>query len=224
MTVSASESYSPDLLSRAKEFWYIFDKRYLRDDHDLTQLFLNCNLLKLNPATGGLGFNLDWMFFLLKNRMRADPLNYEQSFSIEVSPYKDGIVKLANDQRQIINDHLRDFIEIQQAFELFGQGVLYDERRGTVHKMDGTFPRHLVGYRRWHGFIKAAVSVGQAIDFWLNLDRSMLIAYLLQSKLKPLDTKQNNPYVDKETLTEYESSCMSLDFKSLDEAYNYYFP
>jgi hypothetical protein len=52
----------------------------------------------------------------------------------------------------------------------------------------------------------------------------MLIAYLLQSKLKPLDTKQNNPYVDKETLTEYESSCMSLDFKSLDEAYNYYFP
>jgi hypothetical protein len=156
--------------------------------------------------------------------MRADPLNYEQSFSIEVSPYKDGIVKLANDQRQIINDHLRDFIEIQQAFELFGQGVLYDERRGTVHKMDGTFPRHLVGYRRWHGFIKAAVSVGQAIDFWLNLDRSMLIAYLLQSKLKPLDTKQNNPYVDKETLTEYKSSCMSLDFKSLDEAYNYYFP
>ena len=222
--MSASESYSPDLLSRAKEFWYIFDKRYLRDDHDLTQLFLNCNLLKLNPATGGLGFNLDWMFFLLKNRMRADPLNYEQSFSIEVSPYKDGIVKLANDQRQIINDHLRDFIEIQQAFELFGQVVLYDERRGTVHKMDGTFPRHLVGYRRWHGFIKAAVSVGQAIDFWLNLDRSMLIAYLLQSKLKPLDTKQNNPYVDKETLTEYESSCMSLDFKSLDEAYNYYFP
>ena len=63
--------------------------------------------------------------------MRVDPLNYEQSFSIEVSPYKDGIVKLANDQRQIINDHLRDFIEIQQAFELFGQGVLYDERRGT---------------------------------------------------------------------------------------------
>jgi hypothetical protein len=146
--VSASESYSPDLLSRAKEFWYIFDKRYLRDYHDLTQLFLNCNLLKLNPATGGLGFNLDWMFFLLKNRMRADPLNYEQSFSIEVSPYKDGIVKLANDQRQIINDHLRDFIEIQQAFELFGQGVLYDERRGTVHKMDGTFPRQSCGLQK----------------------------------------------------------------------------
>jgi hypothetical protein len=118
--------------------------------------------------------------------MRADPLNYEQSFSIEVSPYKDGIVKLANDQRQIINDHLRDFIEIQQAFELFGQGVLYDERRGTVHKMDGTFPRHLVGYRRWHGFIKAAVSVGQAIDFWLNLDRSMLLHICFNQNLSLL--------------------------------------
>ena len=73
--------------------------------------------------------------------MRVDPLNYEQSFSIEVSPYKDGIVKLANDQRQII-------IEIQQAFELFGQGVLYDERRGTVHKMDGTFPRQSCGLQK----------------------------------------------------------------------------
>jgi hypothetical protein len=80
--------------------------------------------------------------------MRVDPLNYEQSFSIEVSPYKDGIVKLANDQRQIINDHLRDFIEIQQAFELFGQGVLYDERRRTVHKMDGTFPRQSCGLQK----------------------------------------------------------------------------
>lgn len=53
----------------------------------------------------------------------------------------------------------------------------------------------LVGYARWHGFIRTSVSVGQDIDYWLKLDRYLLIAYLLQSKLKPVDTKQDNPYI-----------------------------
>ncbi len=48
----------------------------------------------------------------------------------------------------------------------------------------------LVGYARWHGFIRTSVSVGQDIDYWLKLDRYLLIAYLLQSKLKPVDTNK----------------------------------
>jgi hypothetical protein len=118
--------------------------------------------------------------------MRVDPLNYEQSFSIEVSPYKDGIVKLANDQRQIINDHLRDFIAIQQGFELFGQGCCTTKDVGLFTKWMEPFHVNLVGYRRWHGFIKAAVSVGQAIDFWLNLDRSMLLHICFNQNLSLL--------------------------------------
>jgi hypothetical protein len=162
------------------------------------------------------------MFFSLRNEMRADPLNYEQSFNAEVQKYNDGIIKLANDQRRIIDNHLKSSFEIQQAFELFGQGVLYDERRGTVHKMDGS--DLLVGYARWHGFIRASVSVGQDIDYWLKLDRYLLIAYLLQSKLKPVDTKQDNPYILKKDLSIYQSSCLSLDFKKLDEEFILYFP
>jgi len=73
---------------------------------------------------------------LLRDRMHADPLNYEKSFTTDMLPNKNGIINLANDQSGIITQHL-DHSEIQQAFELFGQGVIFDERRGTVHKMDG---------------------------------------------------------------------------------------
>ena len=222
--ISASELYSPNLLEKVKEFWNTFDSRYLKGDPEVTRLYLSCNLMKVNPVPNRPPmFNLDWMFFVLKDRMQADPLNYEQSLTTEMLTYKNGIIELANDQRGIINNNLRDLSEIRQAFELFGQGVLYDERRGSGHQMDGRFPRDLVGYRRWHGFIRAIVSIGEDPDFWLELDRYLLIAYLLQSKLTPIATKQNNPYIDKETLVDYRSSCLSLDSKNLDEAFKYFF-
>jgi len=112
--------------------------------------------------------------------MHADPLNYEKSFTADMLPYKNGIINLANDQSRIITHYL-GHSEIQQAFELFGQGVIFDERRGTVHKMDGRFPRDLVGYRRWHGFIRATVVIGEESDFWLNVDRYLLLAYFNQN-------------------------------------------
>jgi hypothetical protein len=223
-TTSASDLYSTDLIRKAKEFWYFFDKRYNGGDAEANQLLINCNLMKKNsspdlPPT----YNLDWMFFLLRDRMSSSPLNYEASFTTDMLPYKNGIIELANDQSRIITHHL-DLSEIQQAFELFGQGVIFDERRGSVHKMDGRFPRDLVGYRRWHGFIRATVVVAEDPDFWLKVDRYLLLAYLLQSKLQPLDTKHDNPFVDKETLTEYQSGCMSLGMKTLDEAFRNNFP
>ena len=68
-----------------------------------------------------------------------------------------------------------------------------------------------------------AVSVGEDKDFCLNLDRCILLAYLIQSELRPLDTKRDNPYMSNQRLSEYASSCMLLEFKALDEAFNYYF-
>jgi hypothetical protein len=215
--------YSPEFINRAKEFWYVFDE-YTQYNADFIQICLECNLFKIDPRTNEPRPNLDWMFFSLKEKMRAVALNYEQLFLEEVSGYTSGIKKLFQNQTRKISEHLNDFNEIQQALELFGQGVLYDNRTGRVHKMDGLVPQHLVGYRRWHGFLRAAVSVGEDKDFCLNLDRCILLAYLIQSELRPLDTKRDNPYMSNERLSEYASSCMPLEFKALDEAFNYYFP
>jgi hypothetical protein len=220
--------YSPELISRAKEFWFTFDNRYipLETNPDYTyimQLYFDSYLYIPNPS-GNPIHNLRWMFLKLKEKIRADPLNYEHLFLTEVSRYENGIKALAADQTGIINEYSRDFEEIQEAFELFGQGVLYDERRRSVHQMQGSFPQSMLGYSWWHGFAKAALSVGEDYDFWLNLDRFLLLAYTIQAELRPLDTKSDNPFMNEERLREYESSIMSLESKSLDEAFVFYFP
>ncbi|HEU5120466.1 MAG TPA: hypothetical protein VFT71_05725 [Candidatus Nitrosocosmicus sp.] len=212
-----------DLVAKSEEFWYVFDKRYTSGD--VTQMYLNCNLYRPNPNPNGNPiFNFDWMFNSLKEKIRIDPLNYEQLFLIDVTRYKEGIKVLANDQKEIIYKYFSDIDEFRQAMELFGRGILYDERRKNVHQMQGRFPRDLVGYKRWHGFAHAAVSLGEDIDFWLNLDRSILLGYLIQSELKPLDSNPNNPPMDEQRLSEYRDSCMSLEIQSIDESFNYFFP
>jgi hypothetical protein len=214
---------SNELIAKANEFWYVFDARYT--SNDVAQLYLDCNLYKPNPnPTGGPIVNFDWMFLSLKDKFNTDPLDYEKLFTIDVSKYEKGIKALSKDQITIIYNHLRNFHEIREALELFGQGVLYDERRRNVHQMQGRFPQSLVGYRRWHGFARAAFCVGEEPDFWLNLDRSVLLAYLLQSELRPLDTRPDNPYISEERLNEYRCSCMSLEFQNLDEAFVNFFP
>lgn len=116
--------YSPELMSRAKEFWYVFDKRYTSAEPDVIQLYLDCYLYKANPVTNRPTPNLDWMFLLLRNKIKADPINYEQLFLIEVSRYENGIKRLARDQAEIIHAHLGDSNQIQEVLELFGQGVV----------------------------------------------------------------------------------------------------
>jgi hypothetical protein len=164
------------------------------------------------------------VFFRLQDKIRIDPINYEDLFLKEIISYKAGIVALATDQIGIIESNLNPN-EIEEAFEIFGQGIIYDERRGKTHQMDGRFPRDLVGYRRWHGFLGAASLVQEdRNEFWLNMDRYILLAFLVQSDLKPLASNRNNPYMDEERLNGYKESCNSISFKGIDEAFNYYFP
>src|SRR5918992_2909414 len=216
--------YSSDLISRAKEFWFTFDNRYspaVTDPHynEVMQLYFDTYLYKPNPTGGGPILNLDWMFDKLKEKIRTDPLNYEQLFLAEISRYENAIKSFAADQSATIYDYFKDLNEIQSTFELFGQGVLYDERRGNVHQMH----QSMVGFSRWHGFAKAALSVGEEYDFWLNLDRSLLLAYVIQVELRPLE-KPDNPLMNEERLQEYKSSTMSLESKSLDQEFDHHFP
>jgi hypothetical protein len=73
-------------------------------------------------------------------------------------------------------------------------------------------------------WLRESSYLGEDCDFWLNLDRSLLLAYMIQAELRPLDTKQGNPYMNEERLREYKSSIMALVPKGLDEAFVYCFP
>ena len=71
-TTSASDLYSTDLLKKTKEFWYTFDNRYNGGDAEANQLLINCNLMKRNPTPDMPPiYNLDWMFFLLRDGMHT---------------------------------------------------------------------------------------------------------------------------------------------------------
>ncbi len=122
--------YTEELMSKVKEFWYIFDERYTYygSGSEVENLYLNCNLLIANPVRNSIKYNFDWIFFRLQDKIRIDPINYEDLFLKEIITYKAGIVALATDQIGIIESNLNPN-EIEEAFEIFGQGVIYDARR-----------------------------------------------------------------------------------------------
>ena len=106
--------------------------------------------------------------------------------------------------------------------ELFGQGLVYDEKEKRVHKMDGNTPKDYIGYSRWHGFARAAISLGLDYAFWLNLDRSIFFGLLIQSELNPLNIP-NNQVMSDQRLSELRNTCMLLDIEKLDKSFNNYF-
>ena len=92
-----------------------------------------------------------------------------------------GFIDLANAQVKIFDKHFnRDMDALTQAFQDFGQGVLYDPRPPRVrthliHMMDGT-PADWVGYRRWHAFVRAAILSSADRAFWGEILRRIAVA------------------------------------------------
>jgi hypothetical protein len=211
--------YPPEFIAKVKVFWRDFDNRY--NSNEGTQLMSDCNLFISNPD-GNINPNLEWMFHSLKEKMCTDPSNYEQLFLKDIKRYEEGITALANDQQEIIDRHDLNNDEFRQALELFGQGLVYDEKEKRVHKMDGSNPKDYIGYSRWHGFARAAISLGLDDDFWLNLDRSIFLGLLIQSELNPLNIPNNQAMSD-QRLSELRNTCMFLDIEKLDKSFNNYF-
>ena len=88
--------YSLEIMNTAKEFWYIFDNRYQSMNPTVISFILIVILIG-NPTTNTISFNLDWMFFSLKDKMRIESINYEQLFVLDLSGYEKEIRALAND-------------------------------------------------------------------------------------------------------------------------------
>ena len=117
---------------RTRFYWYEFDNVFLlRPPQDIAD------------AYGSLGRD-----FIDKPRnflrLRTIQGTYPQRFVDDVMPLKDGLLHLANRQLQIMDEHFPEApADLQQAFEEFGQGILWDDRpdrveRGIpIHMMDG---------------------------------------------------------------------------------------
>lgn len=100
---------------------------------------------------------------------------------------------LANSQINLLDKYFQgDTPSERTAFELFGQGLLFDNeidekglpRRGPgtkIHMMDSS----VTGFLVWHAFIKAVMVLGfdQRTERWLQLDRYIILAAAILSAL-----------------------------------------
>lgn len=138
---------------------------------------------------------------------------------------RDSLLLLADEQLAIFDRHFNgDGDAERSAFEEFGQGVLFDDRRRAgdkVHKMDTGGPIDPpTGYHNWHAFIRAAVLVGADEDRWLNMDRNVGLAWAIQSAARPADDAQDNPPLADAHLQTLRDVWLTLDADGLDDAFD----
>ncbi len=111
----------------------------------------------------------------------------------------------------------------QYAFEAFGQGILYDDRRGPgqkLHKMDGDPPEPLVGYVRWHAFSRAAILLGEEATRWLRMDRVIGLAWDIQLQSKIVEDNPNNPGLSPDKIIQLRKMWLSKEIDELDDAFD----
>lgn len=203
-----------DQRERASEFWFQFDNAF-------------------NPGFGQVS---DEVFEAYGATESPDgPLQrwrhhrrggtYPDGFRQDMERAADAHLLLAEKQLEIIDQHLGgDAGAERNAFEGFGQGVLFDDRRPPtekVHKMDIGGPNDPpIGYHRWHACIRAAVMVGADSERWLTIDRLVGLAWAIQSEARPEEDSPDNPGLSAERLTALGEHWMGLDFDGLDTEFD----
>jgi hypothetical protein len=194
---------------QAIDFWYEFDNYFMfKAPQEIIDAY---NIL----------FSIGDLRHLFRTHRRNG--TYPEGFKVDVSPVRDTIIFLAQKQLDIIEKYFKNRAENERkAFEDFGQGVLYDDRRNPpdkIHKMDGGRNNPPIGYHRWHAFIRALVIIGgegEEEKRWLEIDRNLGLAWEIQSILKPQDDNPNNPELPVHRLNQLQTIWLSKSFDLLD--------
>lgn|GEM_PF-1528433 len=205
---------SGSIRNAAKDFWYDFDNQTLWNRTPEVTAALQRGYFDH-------GLTLD----SLAEELRASHSqpDHPQPFIDRIQAGRDGLLELASIQLEIIDKHLADDDAIREAFELFGQGVLYDDRSPRppgrrIHMMDGT-PDTWVGWQRWNAFMRAAALLGNQAERWLHLNRCLGLAWAIQTEADPENDNPNNPGLPEARLSKLREVWMSLNTKQLEWAF-----
>lgn len=205
-------NYTP---ADGKEFWFDFDNQTLWQRTDaVTNAMVSAYFSQK--------LNLD----LLYDEWRVSNLrkNYSPTFEDRIINGASGFIDMAMIQLTIIDSHFSaDEESISNAFEDFGQGILYDTRhprRPTryIHMMDGT-PDTWVGYHRWYAFIQAAVLFGADQQRWLNISRYIVLAWCIQTEMNPSLDNPNNQPMDEAIKSKYRDHLLTADWEELNRLF-----
>jgi hypothetical protein len=201
-------------VSSTMDFWFDFDNAFNPAFGQVTDAILDAYDVTEAPF----GITSSW------RRHRSDG-TYPDGFREEMEPKRDSLLLLADEQLAILDRHFHGDAEAERsAFEEFGQGVHFDDRRPAgdkVHKMDTGGPTDPpTGYHNWHAFTRAAVLVGADADRWLTMDRNVGLAWAIQSVARPADDAPDNPPLDEARLQSLRTAWLPLDADGLDEAFD----
>jgi hypothetical protein len=201
--------YTPKL---AIEFWFEFDNHFLPPG-------ASPEVMAAYPQMGGINF------FRVRFNEHPAAGTFPDGFRTEAIARAAPLLFLTNAQLEIIDRHFQGNAGfMQRAFEDFGQGVLFDERRQVgdkIHKMDiGPAIAPPVGYHRWHAIIRAAVFAGADEARCLQLDRLVGLAWACQSEAKPTEDDPNNPALPPEVLLPLRERWLQMDWDQLDQQFD----
>jgi hypothetical protein len=222
------EKYDENIFQQAINFWSEFDNESHKNislEYKLVYKEIEKMPLFLNGWIGKF-----YTFF------QQNVIEYEQdyiNFLIQ-GKYDTAIKKMSELQSNRIKLHINPSIgeenfvkKLRIFFELFGEGTLFDSHNKIVHTMHNNNnskefenPLELIGYPIWHVFVRGFSLLDPINPYlWLDLDRSLYLAYEIQAKLMPDPFKDNNQgftNANYEWLNEIRYYCSSLEFKEID--------
>jgi hypothetical protein len=199
------------------DFWYDFDNQTLfRRTKEVDEAISIAYQPYFSNGTvlDGLAADFDLSF-----KRNDHPKFLEE----KLNKFKKGYIQLADIQEKIFKAHFSKIEEIQQAFELFAQGVLFDSRAPRpksrlVHMMDGT-PEDWVGYHRWNAFIRTAIIFGANTGFWDNVNKFVALAWAIQFETNPTMDDPNNQLLDVNRLSILKNTWLNLGINEISAAF-----
>jgi hypothetical protein len=123
---------------------------------------------------------------------------FPADFVTAMEPLRAGLAALSTEQLSVIDQfYSGDLDGLQGAFEHFGYGDLFDDRRpagNKVHMMDSSGPANPpIGYHRWHAIIRATTLLGIDTDRWNAIDRLVALGWAIHAEAQPTQDAANPP-------------------------------
>jgi hypothetical protein len=194
------------------EFWFALDNRFLF--HPTPEIGAAYGTIQMPDGITN-----------LRIEHRANG-TYPAGFEEDVTPMRDGLELLSVKQLEIFDLHLGDDPgATRQAFEEFGQGIHFDDRRPVgqkIHMMDASGPANpAVGFHRWHAIIRAQVVLGIAADRWTEIDRCLGLGWAIQSEAQPVQqVAAPNPPLAPERVAALCERWMARTPEAIDDAFD----
>lgn len=195
------------------EFWYELDDHFLFNVGDHPEILDAYAAIQMPDGITNLR---------VEHRSNG---TYPSGFVADVTPMRDALALLSTEQLKVFDRHLgADADTTRRAFEDFGQGIHFDDRRepGTkIHMMDASGPTNpAVGYHRWHAIICAQIGLGIEAERWTQIDRYVGLGWAIQSEAQPIQGAQANPGLPAERLTQLRERWMARTPTQIDDAFD----